>query len=64
MARVKSVLAQLPGTERLRERAINYTRLAMAVVNESLALKLRALAEEYEDKAGRLDKDRNSGDAL
>ena len=59
MARVKSVLAQLPGTELLRERAINYTRLAMAVVNESFAKKLRALAEEYEDKAGRLDEDRN-----
>jgi hypothetical protein len=59
MPREKSVLAQLPGAEQLRERAINYTRLAMAVVNESFALKLRALAEEYEDKAGRLNERQN-----
>ncbi len=55
MAPEKSVLTQLPAAKQLRERAVNYTRLAMAVVNESFALKLRALAEEYEGKSGRLD---------
>ena len=59
MPREKSVLEQLPGAEQLRERAINYTRLAMAAVNKSFALKLRALAEEYEDKARRLDERQN-----
>lgn len=59
MPRVKSVLAQLPRSELLRERAINCKRLAMAVVNEFFALRLRALAEEYEGKAGRLDENRN-----
>jgi len=59
MPREKSVLAQLPGFEQLRDRAVNYTRLGMAVVNESFALKLRALAEEYEVKAGRLDERQN-----
>lgn len=59
MPQVKSVLAQLPGSEQLRERVVNWQRLAMAFVNESFALKLRELAEEYEGKAGRLDERQN-----
>ena len=52
------MLVQLTLAEQLRERA-SYTRLAMAVVNELFALKLRALAEACEDKAGRPDERQN-----
>ena len=59
MPQMKSVLAQLPRSEQLRERAINWKRLVIAFVNESFALKLRALAEEYEGKAGGIDERKN-----
>ena len=59
MPREKSLFAELPGTEQLRERALKYKRLAIAVVNESFALKLRALSEEFEDKTGRLNERQN-----
>jgi hypothetical protein len=55
MAQGKFKLPALPGSERLRARAMNYIDMAMAAANAAFARKLRALANESKFETVRTD---------